>query len=628
MTHKLWLLAGAAVLSLAACDQPAATTPAAPVTTPAAPAFDVEAERAAFDALIDQLTTEIFTASPEFATYLGVDEEIAGGPYLNRLDDYSVAGRARMRALIESAAARLEAADADALDEDRRVTRSVLLERARASLAAAEAAGFYGSASFGGFTVYPVTQLSGLHISVPNLMESQQPVTNTDEALAYVQRLYAFEQAFDDQIAALREDAAVGLVPPDFVIDKTLAVLARFTEPAPTENVLYTSLKRKLEAADVPDASARLEAAEAAISDAVYPAYAHLAAVLQEIRPGAVHDAGISARPNGEAVYDAMIRVNADSDLSADEIHQIGLGEVDRITAQMEAILTAQGYASGTIGERMSALQAEPRFLYPNTDAGKAQLIADLNVQVADVMAKAPEWFATLPPQPVEVRRVPAFSEESAPGGYYDLPSLDGSRPGIYWINLRDTANNPIWGLKTLTYHEAVPGHHFQLSLSLDQADVPLLRKLVAGTNAYVEGWALYSERLAEEMGMYEDDPFGDLGRLQSELFRAVRLVVDTGMHAKGWSREQAIDYMVSTGASERADAVSEIERYAAWPGQALGYKMGMLKILELRAKAKAELGPDFDIREFHDAVLLDGGLPLPVMETRVEAWIAAKKAG
>jgi uncharacterized protein (DUF885 family) len=275
----------------------------------------------------------------------------------------------------------------------------------------------------------------------------------------------------------------------------------------------------------------------------------------------------------------------------------------------------------------MAALTKDPKFLYPNTDEGKTQLIKDVNGLIANVQALSPKWFGTIPPQPVEVRRVPAFSEDSAPGGYYDQPSVEGSRPGIYWINLRDTKNNPRFSLPTLTYHEAVPGHHYQIALSLSVQGVPLLRKVEGTTSAYAEGWALYSERLAKEMGLYDKDPYGDLGRLRDELFRGVRLVVDTGMHEKGWSREQAIKYMVDAGAATPDDAESEIERYVVWPGQALSYKIGMLKILELRERAKTALGDKFDIRKFHDAVLLDGGLPLGVLETRVNAWIEAQKA-
>jgi len=603
---------------------------AEPAAEPSRPlSADTQAERAAFDALIEDITNGLFRTSPEFATYLGLPEEVMGGPYLGGLDDYSLAGRGMARAQAADVIARLSAVDPTPLDDQQRMTRAVIMELVQAGVNADMAADGWGSPSLGSFSVYPVVQLSGLHINVPNLMQAQQPVTNGAQAEMYVERINAFGPAIDDTISVIEADAAAGVVPPDFVLEKTLGVITRFTEVAPNENVLYTALAGKLEEAGVEGGEAYLAAAEAAVTAVVYPAYERLAAALQALQADAVHHAGIDRLPNGPAVYNALIRLNADSDLSADEIHDIGLSEVDRITSEMDAILQAEGYTEGSVGDRMSALALEERFLYANTDEGKAQLIADLNQQVADVQAVAPEWFGTIPPQSVNVARVPEFSEESAPGGYYDLPSLDGERPGTYWINLRDTANNPSFTLKTLTYHEAVPGHHYQIALSLFLEDIPLLRKLLAGTNAYVEGWALYAESVAEEMGMYTDDPHGDLGRLQSELFRSVRLVVDTGIHAKGWSRERAIDYMVGTGAAEESDATIEIERYSVWPGQALGYKMGMITIGELRARAQSALGDAFDIREFHDVVLLDGGLPLPlpVLAQRVDGWIARKLA-
>jgi uncharacterized protein (DUF885 family) len=270
----------------------------------------------------------------------------------------------------------------------------------------------------------------------------------------------------------------------------------------------------------------------------------------------------------------------------------------------------------------MTELGEDPRFTYPNTGEGRARLLTDLNAKLTEVMALAPRWFGTVPTQGMEVRRIPEFREASAAAGYGQAPSVDGTRPGIFWINLRNTETLPSYSLPTLTYHEAAPGHLFQAGIAVGQAGSPILRTVFAGTNAYVEGWALYSERLAVEMGVYEDDAYGNLGRLQDELHRAIRLVVDTGMHAKRWSREEALAYMLENEGYDPSEAEIEIERYAAWPAQALGYKIGMLKILELRARAEAELGDAFDLHAFHDALLLDGGLPLPVLETRVDAWI------
>lgn len=628
MTRKL--LAAAAALALCACEPPGPPAGGAQTPEAAAPAapVDVDAARAQFDTLVESITTELLRLSPETATYLGVDEAAAGGRYNDRLDDYSPRGRDRMLALTREALALLEAADPAALDDARRLTRATLTSQLEAGLDAQAAAGGWGSPGFGSFTPYLINTMTGPHIDIPNLMAVQQPVATPDEAAMYISRLTAIDYAFDGVIESLEADRARGAVPPDFVLDKALATIVNFIEPEPTENLLYTSLAEKLAAADVPDAEIVLESAETAIRDLVYPAFAELAAELEVLRAEAVHDAGLSARPNGAALYDAMIRIGADSSLTADEVHQIGLDEVERIAAEMDAILTAEGRAEGAVAERMQALNVDPAFIEPNTDEGRAALIALTEAQLAEAWALMPQWFGVLPPQSVEVRRVPEFSEASAAPAYYDTPSVDGSRPGIFWLNLRDTAIHPTWMIKTIAYHEAIPGHHIQVALAFDRRDLPLLRRNFGGTTAFVEGWGLYAERLAKEMGLYEGDPYGDLGRLRADMWRAVRLVADSGLHAKGWSREQAIDYMIDVGGIDPNTSEQEVERYASIPGQALGYKIGMLKLLELRARAEGALGDRFDIRAFHDAVLLDAGLPLPVLEERIDAWIAGRSSG
>jgi uncharacterized protein (DUF885 family) len=287
----------------------------------------------------------------------------------------------------------------------------------------------------------------------------------------------------------------------------------------------------------------------------------------------------------------------------------------------MDAILSAEGYGDGTVGARMTALGTEARFLYPDSDAGRAELIADINRYIEEISVTMAPLFRTQPPYQVEVRAFPVEVQDGAPGGMYSPPSLDGTKPGIYWINLRDPNGNPRYSLKTLSYHEANPGHHWQIALAMAQSDLPFLRR-IAPFNAYIEGWALYSEQLAAEIGMYRDDPFGDLGRLQAELFRAVRLVVDTGLHHKQWTREQAVEYMAETTGQPASDVAAEIDRYMAWPAQALGYKLGHIEILALRDEATQALGERFDLAEFHDLVLLAGALPMAVLEARVKAWI------
>jgi uncharacterized protein (DUF885 family) len=376
--------------------------------------------------------------------------------------------------------------------------------------------------------------------------------------------------------------------------------------------------------ADRADFKAR---AVAAVEEAVYPAYARLAASIDLIKEQTNADAGVwRLGEEGEAFYQAALSAYGAGTRNGDDVHELGLSEVSRISAEMDGLLKSIGLAGGSVAARMEALAARPDNLYPNTDEGREALLASLREQVAEIMAKAPAFFGRLPESKVEVRRIPVHEQDSSPGGYYTGPSLDGSRPGIYWINLKDTADNPKHSLKSLTYHEAVPGHHFQTAYQRSIKDMPLIRNLLSYSE-YGEGWGLYAEALAKEMGMYENDPAGDLGRLQAELFRAARLVVDTGLHSKRWSREEAIDYMVSVTGETRATVTREIERYAVVPGQACAYKLGMLKIQELRTKAEAELGTKFDIRGFHDAVLSTGDAPLPVLEAAINAWIAARKA-
>jgi len=582
---------------------------------------------AAFDAQIVALTRAYFAVMPEMATYYGAPPDLAPGADAN-LNDRSFEADAARRAKMEALLADLKASDETALDHRRKLVRDIAITQLDSALAPSrmvkygEVFGVYGS----WFSPYAVMQNSGPTVDVANLLQAQQRVTTTAEAEAYLARLAAYGPMIDGVAEKMREDAGLGATPPDFIIQKSQNVLSEFMKPSAAANGLAASFEKKLADASVPGADAFAARAVEIVEKQIYPANARLSAYLGELKAGATHDAGIWRLPQGEELYQAMIRQMTDTDLPADEIHRIGLAEVARITAAMDAILKSEGYATGSVGERMSELGKEERFYYPNTDEGRAQILADIKKQLDAVNAVAPQWFGTLPKYAVEVRRVPEFSEASAPGGYYDSPALDGSRPGIYWINLRDTAIWPKFAVPTLTYHESVPGHHLQNAIALGQ-DAPLLLSVLY-SNAYGEGWALYCEALAKEMGLYDGDPYGDLGRLQDELHRAIRLVVDTGMHAKRWSREEAIDYMAKTEGAEPSEAESEIERYVVWPGQALGYKIGMLRIEALRKKAEAALGERFDIRAFHDEILRDGAVPLPVLESKIDAYIEAARRG
>ena len=621
MRRPLTLLAFAS-LALVACAGPA---PIASGTGAAPAPATAEADTAAaqFDAAVDALAKGYFRAVPEGATYNGVPDALAPGAGA-RLNDRSPAGEASRTAEMETLLAALKAVPTAALDENRRRVQATLVTVLDGALAPGRLVD-YGT-SFGAyglwFLPYAVNQISGPTLDVPNLLGSQHSVTDVAQARAYLARLEAFPDILDGTLETLRHDVAAGVIPPDFVIDKSRAVIAAFVGKPAADHALVASFRARLGAAKVDGADDFAEQAEALVADGVLPAYRRIDAYLARIRPQAPHDAGIWRLPNGDALYRAMIRQMTDEDRDPAEVHRIGLAEVERIGAEMDALLRAQGYTEGTTGERMQKLGLEQRFLYANDDTGRAAIMADIQSQLAGVRAVLPRWFGTLPKHEVEVRRVPAFSEASAPGGYYDPPSPDGSRPGVYSINLGNPAAMPRFALPTLTYHEAIPGHHLQMAIAIDQDIPPIANALYSNPSG--EGWALYTEALAKEMGLYDADPFGDLGRLQAEMHRAVRLVVDTGMHAMKWSREQAVDYMMEHEGAERGFVEAEIERYAVWPGQALGYKLGMLKLQALRAEAEAALGDRFDIRGFHDRVLRVSSFALPVIEADVRAWISS----
>jgi uncharacterized protein (DUF885 family) len=357
----------------------------------------------------------------------------------------------------------------------------------------------------------------------------------------------------------------------------------------------------------------------------VYPALDRQIALIQEMRGEANHDAGVWKLPNGGQYYADSVLFWTTSTMSPGEIHDTGLRVVGDYTTRIDAEMKKLGLNGGTVGQRLRRMYENPKFRYPDTDAGKDKLIADLNRKVQAVRAKLPEYFGTLPKADLVIKREPQATEAGAPGGHYSPGSLDGKRPGMYYINLRNTAEVPSWTLGTLTYHEGIPGHHLQLSIQ-QETNLPLIRK-VSFFSAYIEGWALYSEQLADEMGMYADDPWGRIGYMHDAMFRGVRLVVDSGLHAMKWTREQAVKYYTDVLGDPDSSAVTEIERYCVWPGQACAYMLGKLEILKLREKAKAALGTKFDIRQFHDAVLLGGAVPLTILDTIVDHYIAAKQS-
>ena len=475
---------------------------------------------------------------------------------------------------------------------------------------------------------YPVNQLFGVQNRLPSFLANTHRLLAPRDCEYYLKRLEAVPKKFDQVVESvkLREDK--GIIPPRFVVEKVLKEMTDFVGQPPAENILATSFKTRVAKMDKLTDQQRAEfqsRVEAAIGEKVYPAYQKLIGYFSELLPKTTTDDGVWKLPDGEAFYAHQLRQNTTTTLNPVEIHALGVAEVARIEAEMRAILDANGFAGQPIGAAMDALGKDPRFLFPNDDAGRAAALAEYTRLIDQALERSPQLFATLPHAKMEVRRVPEFKEATGPGAYYEAPALDGTRPGIFYANLRDLGENPKWGMPTLAYHEGVPGHHFQIAIAQELKGLPQFRKLIPFTS-YAEGWALYTEWLAKEAGWYENDPFGDLGRLQAEMFRAVRLVVDTGIHAQRWTREQAIAYMLEkTGMGEK-EVTSEIERYIVAPGQACAYKVGMLKMRELRARAQQELGGEFDQREFHDVVLKNGALPLEILEQQVTAYIQSKK--
>ena len=472
---------------------------------------------------------------------------------------------------------------------------------------------------------YVVSQLTGAYQSVPTFLDRQHQIANESDAEAYLARLRAFAVVLDEETERVRHDAALKVVPPDFVLDRTLEQMRLLRNTAPAESILTTSIARRTQklgiAGNYGADAARIVASE------VYPALDRQSDALAKLRPGAVHEASVSRLPQGAAFYEVALRFATTTEMSAEQVHQLGLDQAKEITASMDTLLRAQGKTQGTVTERTQALARDPQYLYPNSEAGRQQILEYCNGLIKGLQPHLPKYFHLLPKAPVDIRPVPTYTEAGAPGGYYQTPSLDGSRPGAFYINLRDTHEWPRWKLPTLVYHESEPGHHFQLALVIEMPTLPLIRKAAGGFSANVEGWALYAEQLCGEMGMYDADPLGQLGMLQSALFRAGRCVVDTGMHAKGWSRERAIDYLVQTTGEAQTRMTTEVERYCTWPGQATSYKVGQTRWLELRAEARTRLGAKFDIRDFHDVGLGAAPMPLSVLERVVDDWLKGRGA-
>ncbi|HYC98092.1 DUF885 domain-containing protein [Brevundimonas sp.] len=573
-------------------------------------------------ALLDRMMQEFLAQSPEFMTSLGLDRG-SNAAVRSRLDDRSLAFVDRSFAAFRGYGAELDAIDRaglsgmDAVNYD---TTRFIIDGA----ATADRFDYGVQSPVGGVSPYLVSQLTGSYSSIPQFLDTQHQVRTAEDAETYLARLSAFAEVLDVETDRVRADFAAGATPPDFVLRRTSEQFAATLGVDPAQSGLTRSLARRAAEANLAgDWAAR---AEAIVRDAVYPAMQRQVDVLAAALPGATSDAGCWRLPDGEAYYRHGVLSYTTTDMGGDEIHEIGLAQVAELSARADEILRAEGLTQGSVGERIAAVSRHPDQLYPNTDAGKARLLADLNDQMAKMQQRLPEMFGRLPRAGVEIRRVPVEIEAGAPGGSYQMPALDGSRPGAYYINLRDTAETSRFTLPTLTYHEATPGHHFQIAVALEAEGIPMLRKMPL-FSGYTEGWALYAEQLADEMGVYEDDPLGRLGYLQSFMFRATRLVADSGLHHKRWSREQAVRYMVETLGDAESTMITEVERYCVWPGQACSYKLGHTVWDRTRSRAKAVLGDRFDLRGFHDTALAAGAIPLEVLERLIGDWTAGVQA-
>lgn len=469
------------------------------------------------------------------------------------------------------------------------------------------------------FHNYPVNPTFGVQNGLPTFMLSTHQINNTETARDYVARLDQFPVKFGQVLEGLKLRESKGVLPPKFAIEKVLEGMKKFIEPAPKEHVLYTNLRDKLdqlEGASDADKAAILAAGEKAVAESVVPAYQSLIAWFDTINARVSESNGVWALPDGDQYYAWCVKNHTTLPLTPEQVHQTGLAEVARLEAEIDAILRAQGLTEGGVGARMTQLAADPAQLYPATEEGYAAAIAEYQRIIDEISGGLDATFALKPEIGVDVKRIEPFREKTAPGAHYLPAPMDKSRKAIFYINMRDMGELYKWGMRTLAYHEAIPGHHFQIGTAQALKGVPTFRKLSLFT-VYSEGWALYSEQLAWELGFHKN-PLDNLGRLQAEMFRAVRLVVDTGMHAKRWTREQAIAYMLEKTGQPEGDVIGEIERYLVNPGQALAYKTGMLKILELREKMKQQKGDTFDLREFHNQVLAAGPMPLPVLEARI----------
>jgi uncharacterized protein (DUF885 family) len=566
-------------------------------------------------ALLDAVADNLLRLLPESATSLGIDTG-ARAALRSQLADRSAEGQQRVAQQIRADLERVNAFNTTGLSHAARTSFEVVRSAYATALE-----GFalpYGDITVGGWrnTPYVLIQNVGAYLDIPRFLDSDHRIENAADAEAYLARLQSYAKQLDGELGRVQAARRMGLVPPAFLIDKALGQMSLSVKNAREGGTLVDSIERRGKNI----AGNWAERARTIAVQTIAPALDRQLRELQAQRSVATNDAGIWARPRGEEFYRWALKASTTTDMSPDEVHEIGQSELQRLHAQMDAILKQIGYAQGTVGERMKALAKDPRYKFSEGDNGRAEILAFINNRLDWIRAQMPRAFNKVVNPNMEVKRLPPEEEPGAPAAYGGAGSIDGKIPGRFWINLRTTDLHSKYSLGDLTFHEAIPGHIWQGEYT---HDMPLIRQLLA-FNAYSEGWGLYAEQLADELGAYENDPVGRLGYLQSIAFRACRLVVDTGVHAKRWTREQGVQFFVDVNGSNPQEVASEVDRYCSWPGQACGYKVGHSEINRQREKARTTLGPRFDVKAFNDTVVLGGNVPLDVLAKNVDEHIRA----
>ena len=604
------LSASAAFPFISACSKAVAPETALPPPPPAAPAPAPNAS-----AILDSIAENLLRLSPEGATSLGIDKG-EHAALRSQLGDRSAAGQQRVAETIRADLARANAIDTAALDHSTRTSVEVVKSAYTTALE-----GFalpYGDVAVGGWrnTPYVVIQNVGAYLDVPRFLDSEHQISDAADAEAYLSRLQSYPRQLDGELARVAAARAKGLVPPDFLLDKALGQMKQSVDGARKGGGLVESLERRTREKNIPGNWA--ERARAIVQQDVVPALERQIAELTAQRALAKSAPGMWAQPGGDAYYAWALKASTTTTMSPEQVHQMGLNELRELQGRMDPILRGLGYTKGSVGERMQALGKDPRYKFSDGDRGRAEIMAYIQERVRIIRAKLPQMFNTLVKGNLEVRRLPPEEEPGAPGAYGGAGSIDGTIPGKFWINLHTTSLHNKFDLPDLTHHEAIPGHVWQGEYA---NKLPLIRTLLS-FGAYSEGWALYAQQLADEFGVYDDFPAGRLGYLQGIAFRACRLVVDTGLHAKRWSREQAVAFFVNEIGSKAQEVRSEVDRYCSWPGQACGYKVGHSEINRQRERARAALGPKFDIKAFNDAVLIGGNVPMDVLAKNVDEYV------